>query len=63
MTYWSVRPQTVIVSSGVRIDLFTSEGGRRCMDVRTEKGTQRVVFSDHGEVLRIRSLTELEVKG
>jgi hypothetical protein len=56
---WRVRPQTVIVSTGVRIDLFTAEGGRQCMDVRTEKGTQRIVFADDGTILRIRTLTYL----
>ena len=56
---WAVRPQTVMVSLGVRIDLFVAEGGRRCMDVRTKEGTQRVVFADDGVILRIRTLTDV----
>jgi hypothetical protein len=60
---WAVRPQTVTVSTGVRIDLFVAEGGRRCMDVRSEKGTQRVVFADDGTILRIRTLTDVTSSG
>ncbi len=58
---WSVRAQTVMLPSGVRIDLHTTEGGRRCMDIRAHDGqaysTHRVVFADDGSILRIRELT------
>lgn len=63
MGMWAVRPQTVMVSTGVRIDLFVAEGGRRCMDVRSEKGTQRVVFAEDGTILRIRTLTDVAASG